>query len=870
MERPGSGGPPPAPRGPPLVDAYRRDAFSSMPSPRADGPVLLDLKDPVQVHLMAETALFDSREYQILSEEEVDHLKKMLQSTNQRVEQTRSNLAVQTKYRDAAVSMSKLYSPTRSIGGRGSPEDVRNSASSQDAQEADAERKAVQTRCEELASELFLLEKRVMDGRRRLLEHTAGILQLTHSKSKKPGAKGALVNGVPPSPESMHTATHARNSIELAPDDFFLFNEGSLYQSFDQLDALAEGGRGKPIEPPMRSPIREQQRQLTFESERLRTENDDLRNQMETLIHELGAIRDESADQFQLITNTERQLEAFNNQLRDMLASTDADRGAGLGPPPSNQGKRGSMLDKHVQYLQGGLSALRETSGNSAGAAEKMRQIGTQVQAILKESDASYPEPPEAADGVDEQAEYLQDSLQRVRSEMERAASSSQNYSANRQVTEQSDAVLSGLWDIIQSGLADARERKQERRKDRMDRGLEVDEEDMSDGESGDPNEAYSLQAFSSKVQWLYSRASSLQDQKGVLKRQIKQQRELNSKSDSEKDEALRQKAEEVEEAKTAKLKAEKELASARLELSETNAELDTMQKSRGEESDAIDQARTILKERNARIASLESSSKEMSSRLAQTEAEFEKLNSQLDEAEEAKEAAEEAKIAAEKALEEKQAHIKVKESELEHMTGMYAELKLEATMAKAELDGAYGSRSQRAAEIAALHDSSQISKSQQRTATLEQELKATAKDLADVVAQSLEAEKKIGALEADLDRAQAEKARVRDELEAELSESRQELEQRLEAEVARLQKDRQELQEQLDQERFRPNGPLSPGGSRGTTHLTESYRSGLRAERRKYEEQLKAEQMLRRKIEDELRALKKAQGPGKSPLSPR
>lgn len=802
-----------------------------MPSPRVDGPILLDLKDPLQVHLMTETALFDSREYQILSEEEVDHLKKTIQTTNQRIEQTRSSLAVQTKYRDAAVSMSKLYSPPRSVGGRGSPVDVRNSTSSQDAQEADTERRAVQQRCEELASDLFLLEKRLMDGRRRLLEHTAGILQLTHSKSKRPGAKSALVNGVPPSPESMHTATHGRNSIEFAPDDFFLFNEGSLYQSYDQLDALVDGTRGKPIEPPLRSPIREQQKQLTFESERLRGENDDLRLQMEQLIHELGAIRDESADQFQLITNTERQLETFNNQLRAILNTSNPEAGAGLGAPPSNQGKRGSMLDNHLQYLGGGLSALDEAAGagSDAGAAGKMREVSEQIQDILSKSGGSYPEPPKVEAGIDEQIQYLRDSFRQVQSDLKRGAMSSAN-SADHQ---QADAVLSGLWDIIQSGLADIREKKQERRKDRQDRGLEVDEDDMSDGESYDPNETYSLPAFSSKVQWLYSRATSLQDQKGVLKRQIKQQRELNSKSDSEKDEALRQKAEEVEKSRTAQLVAEKELASVRMELSHTMEELDGMQQSRGEESEAIDQALAKLKERNARIATLESSTKEISTRLAQSEAELEQITAQLEEAEEAK-------ATAEKAVDDKQAQMKAKNEELENMTALYAELKLEATMARAELEGAYGSRSQRAAEIAALHDTSQISKVQQRTQTLEQELKATAKDLADVVAQSLEAEKKIGALEADLDRALSDKSRFKEELEAEHTETRQAIETRLEAEVSRLQKDRQELQNALDQERFKANGPLSPGGSRGTAHLTESYRSGLRAERKKYEELLK------------------------------
>src|ERR1700755_1969452 len=72
--------------------------------------MLLNVNDPIQVHLLVETALGDSKTFEILSPEEVDELKKQCRALTQRIEQTRQNLAIQSKYRDAAISMAKLYS----------------------------------------------------------------------------------------------------------------------------------------------------------------------------------------------------------------------------------------------------------------------------------------------------------------------------------------------------------------------------------------------------------------------------------------------------------------------------------------------------------------------------------------------------------------------------------------------------------------------------------------------------------------------------------------------------------------------------------------------------------------------------------------
>ena len=82
--------------------------------------------------------------------------------------------------------MAKLYSPApgrRTPGGQ-----ARNRKS---ADEAELERQITERKCSELAEELSNLETRLMGPQRRLLEHTAGILQLTHNASKEKQRAGS-------------------------------------------------------------------------------------------------------------------------------------------------------------------------------------------------------------------------------------------------------------------------------------------------------------------------------------------------------------------------------------------------------------------------------------------------------------------------------------------------------------------------------------------------------------------------------------------------------------------------------------------------------------------------------------------------------
>ena len=685
--------------------------------------------------------------------------------------------------------MCKLYATGNPNATRRSLLGNRTRADSDAAREAEAEREAIQKKCDDLEAELRSLEKRAMEPQGKLLRHTAGILQHAHKTAKKPNTppKVPLINGVPASPESMYTTSNGRNSFDTV-DDFFVFDQGSLYTSFDQLGLYGTSApRASPLEIPAKSPGREQTRQLSEEKDKLYLENEQLRAQVQSLTAELNGSGGGTSNSYKLITDTETKLERLNAQLREQIISADPSKQ--LKTPPSGQLEPGDMIGSHLDYLENGIHAVGESLAKS----------GT----------------------------------------------------ADPHTSEQTERILLELWNLIQSGYAKIRQQKLDERKARMQKGLEVDEDDVSESEGIDLDEQYSLIAFSSKVQWLYSQATGLQQQKGVLKRQIKQQRELNSRSDSEKDEAYRAKVEELDRTQEMLIKAENETELVRAELAHTLEDLHNMQQSRSEESSIIDEAQVALRKRNERIAALEAGSKELQSRIVAAEAEIESLTAQLNESNEAKTAAEKAAQDKQAEVDSKQKEVEESQKELGETMGMVAELKMEAALAKAELDGAYGTRKERAAEAAALHDSSENGKMQNRIAALEKELRGTAKDLTDVVQQSLESEKKIGALEAELDKVTAERARLRNEREVanqeldrrlrEASEEATRAEERLTEDINHLRRERERLQEELDNERLRSASmPLSPAGAPRTSFLTEQYRSGLRAERRKYEEYLK------------------------------
>ncbi|OAA35683.1 involucrin repeat protein [Metarhizium rileyi] len=783
----------------------------------------VDLKDPIQVHLLTETALSDSRGYEILSQEEVDELKKQAALLTQRVESTRSNLAIQSKYRDATASMARLNASGRN--------------DEQRSREAERERIENERKCDELAEELLNLEKRLLIPHRKIVEHTAAILQLTHKASRKKAAPPSvhIVNGIPGSPESLYTYSQSRNSLDQIGDEAY-FDDPNAYK----LDGI-DRARKNAIEIPLKSPVREQN-QLRVEMDRIREENALLRSQTDGLL---------------------KSLRGLNITLRDTIVRFNPEINRSYDEPPQVSAdpniKLADLLKAQVEYLESGLVAVQAEQGSFTGGVvmgERLEAMNLQLRDLLMMSDPHYmPTPIPAESDVNGQMTYLEDSIRSVDSHLARATSSTKT-------NDVAGPVLDDLWNSMQKNLAEAKQRQDERKKSQIEKGITEDDADMSDEEDFNTAEPYSLDSFADRVQRMHAQTITLRDQKYVLKRQIKQQRELN-KSDGEKDKELERKQKELEESRQQFSRSEKDRKDAQEQLTGVMTDL---QKAR----EAADRAGVVtleLEERKANITQLEKNLKAMQISLAAAESGTKGSESKLAAANTQIEELIQDKKLAEKAVNDLRAELSAKNQEvdetrtkLDDLESEMVDLKLDLTVAKAELDGAYGSRAERAeraADIAALREDGKVEK-------LKLEIKRLQKEINELVGKDKELRKELQGMTDECQRITSESVGLTGELDDALK-----AKDKLKEELHTTQEKMAKIQEDLDSERLKVTTDGSRPGA-GASVLSERFRATMRAERKRFQDDLKEERLRYRKLEEELSKLKRTLGPGKSPLSPR
>ncbi len=632
---------------------------------------LLDSNDAVSMHLLMETAMGDSQQYEVLSFEEIDDLKKELSLLETRIDATKRRLVLESKLRDAAQSLNRLYSPTGSrestgtgtkdsakrhrrsiMGSRGGSVDLLN--------KTDDEMASSARKCEVLAQELWKLEKRAQDLQRRLLEHTAGVLQMTH--------KGFLKKDMPPqTPESMPDHVNGRDGsreINLAHD----FDDLSFYRA---LDGILEVGDAQT-----------------------------------------NGQSDAFAQQTQTILETERKLEDLNQRLRDSIAQSTTLRQPVPAPPVrTHEDEMGSevALQDQLNYLERGLEAIQQDrnliSQNAKQSAyaveERLEDLNSQLHGIItrsgKEQNAGYPLPPQVSgQSTKEQIGYLENGLdtieQSVQSIMDDGQTLSSRAVGHEEKAEQFETTLLGLWDILIAEEEDSSRQAQQN----------------GQAKEAVPVEKFSLQSFSAKVQSLHVRVTQLLDQKEILKRQVQQQRDLNSKSDAQKDVQLSEQTIALEQTK-------KDIEAKDREAREIKDELALL-------TDRFDASRqeAALQERNA----LKEVEERFYAELQAKRQEIEKLEAEIAGLEKDRTADTEeseqriqnlfAELAA---IKETKVHQKVNEeslrqtigakteeaekaqNEMKDLEGEMVRLQTELTIARAELDGAYGTRAQRAAE---------------------------------------------------------------------------------------------------------------------------------------------------------------------------
>lgn len=537
------------------------------------------------MHLLMETAISDSKEYEILSFDEVEHLKKERSILRSRVDAARRKLALETKLRDAASSLNRLYSTKgRPPSGELRPDAngmfprskrrsflSSNKSNENDAfQKADNEFAASSRKVEEYTHELAGLEIRLQNCDRRILEHTAGILQMTHKGLKKNIRK----NQLPHSPDSMTSQNRSTSRMDALDE----FDERSLYQVPEYVTeyGMANGRNAK---------------------------------------RETGSFQEMS-----------KRLDGLAKRLHGMIQQSGSQEYFDAPPQPTDEhisGNLSTQIQAQLGYMAQGLDAMEAAQAKTVADAQKTMF--------------------DSEDQLEDVNVRLHDMLVRTNS-------------VNKSPVLPEDEP----------------------------RGKDL----------------YSQLDFSNTVlDRLNKRIEGLIEQKDILTRQIQQQRELNSKSDAQRDAKIHELNEQL-------AGTQKQHSLDEQEAQQTRNQLNLLM----EQLDHAKQQSVLLEQ------------KTVPNDVLQTEkAARQKSDQDLEKA----------------------------RSEFRQLESQFVQAQTELTMAKAELDSAYGSRAQRAADV------SSNPAVQKEIDSLKKELKETIEDYEVMTQQSIEAEKERDKFEEKIDQLQ-------------------------------------------------------------------------------------------------------------------
>ena len=611
-----------------------------------------------------ETALNDSQYYQILSPEEVDELKKRLAVVSSKIETTKKKLALETKLRDAAQSINKLNKAHEASRDRVSAPAKKHSrnflgsksgsvdfSTSNVTAKAEADFRESVKKCEDLKQEIWQLEHWERELQTTLLEHTAGILQMTHGGTTE-SRKGSDAI-------SYQDGTDGHNGLNRGA-----FSSNGQYAPYAGVDNT-----------------------LDYFNSQGEKKDEDYRKQT------------------QLIADVENKVEDFNYRLRDMIAEMKLSQD--FPEPPrleDNLEAVGDILWEQVEYSEKGLDVLQNAQTNAeqtntklqAIIDERLEGINNRLADIMNRSslglDWKYTPPAMVAGkNLQEKMGYLRDALnavdQRVQQLAEYSESSLERLVLYDKTAQQYDTTMRGLWDTLL--LA------------------EVEAENPGDGRPSEiPQIEYTLQAYISKFEDFCRLAINLAREREEMVRDMEQQSEMHKTRDvdfaglsSELAEAKLQMEKMDSESKGHK----DELGLTIGKLAEATAALSLLEQQREQ-----NETEAWLAEK-AKVAQLEESLQQMreetsaasdlQSKLAQAEQNLQRLSAQLEESKAGSEVMSLNVMTLRSDLEEqtslasqRQAQVKDRESEL-------VRVQTELTFAKAELDSAYGSRAQRAAE---------------------------------------------------------------------------------------------------------------------------------------------------------------------------
>jgi chromosome segregation ATPase len=593
----------------------------------------------MSLHLLVEQAVFDSANYEVLSYEEVEALKKEFETLTNRIDTASNKLAMESKVRDAALSLSRLTSRKNRRSGA--------STASEASKHGDEEYVASSRKCDELAAELQKLNARVAEVQRRLLQHSAGILGAAHKAVADGGASRSSVE---------YTFSGSGGGDPVDPQ---VFDDRHFYKTADKLDQFGEIPRG------------------------------------------VGNGGAQSSLEDGLMAE---RLEMFNSQIQELLRSAGREV---LSPPqmsPSNDvNEQLALLEQNIQHLRENPPA----APGSNSAAEKLERQET-ILTTLWDMIVAFDE-----------------EVREQKQERKQNGEHNPDYPESDDEGEPPEFAIGAFSSRVQRMLNKVMKLRGDRdmlreRAGHQERGMEEDMKLMQDEISKMGLQVGELSKLlgqrENELTEVNARIQGLTD-------------ELNQTN-----EELQRTTDELEESRTAFSMKSAEFMEAMHELdverskdkqraNEASADghnaLQLANEARAEMEQQLGAAEQKLAEKEQRLAELENQYQETKEDRNIIKAEFEAavgektakiraleqdiiiLHEAVENAEKARSTSTQQETLLRQQIEEKSQKIKRLEEELEELSVNVAKLSTEVVMAKAELDIAYGSKSERAAATA-------------------------------------------------------------------------------------------------------------------------------------------------------------------------
>ncbi|KAL2852388.1 Up-regulated during septation-domain-containing protein [Aspergillus pseudoustus] len=619
--------------------------------------------DPVAMYLLTETAMGDSMNNEILTLEEVEGLKKELRILTSRTNATKRKLALELKLRDAAMSLSRLHnhkSPRNSNG--------YDTQDAMDRNTADEGLALSNRKCEQLAIEVWHLERKVQETQRRLLEHTAGVLQLTHK-----GLKKNLKNGIPHTPESLSS----NNTM----DDF---DDRSLYKASDQ-DGPSSYGTREPSAPST-VPAPDSLTQSTIEE-------------------------------------TEKKLEYLSGRVREMLHESDPNSQAGHIPQPSSNGNLANLsatVDAHLNYIVEGLGRLGsqpkavEPQNQSLDRVSEQQLVEMEAQLLsimenpgLPRSQTLPPTPDPTNSDIAEHLTFLSVGIHgledRVEKLLDQKSILTTQIQQQRELNSKSDAERDAkIADLIEQ-LAHLRkeldhsERQGQQSREDLDRTMQ--ELEHVQRELSEAQEVQNAKDLGNSDKEAHAQTEAEVARLQAIIKEIQHEKDEHQEArarvegETTRLQALIQEVQqERDEHQEARVRVEGEAARLQAVVGQLQDSTESRESAEQQVAHLEETIHQIRHDADIRV-------KEANDMRTQADAEIRRLEESMDQLRAELESQFREATEARTNAEENAARL---QSELTEMESDLVGMRTELTMVKAELDGAYGTRAQRAAEAAA------------------------------------------------------------------------------------------------------------------------------------------------------------------------